>query len=93
MSDREIILPSGKFASIREIKWLDYVMAETLIQAYPHLHMGTILLVYCVKIDGEPVTYDQLTGMDIRDVLPLIGSIYTSLTSPVEAPTTLPEVK
>lgn len=81
----EVVLPSGKFATLRPILWGDWLRAINVVRELPMLNIDTVLMIECVQIDGEPVTYSQLQALDIRDGLAISRMIGEALTAPVKA--------
>lgn len=68
---KEIVLPSGRFAAIREASFSD-------IQAsYSENGMLTManLAALLVTIDGEPITTEALDRMSLSDAMLIINTI------------------
>jgi len=64
---REVVLPSGRFASFRAIKWWDYAVSNN---ENPLVMLGE-LATRVVHIDGEPLTADQVLQMPLAEFLPI----------------------
>lgn len=77
MKEQEIVLPSGRFARIRPIKWEDFVLSYDT-DLYK---MITKLTTRCVTIDGTGLTYQQVLDLDLDEMLPintLLGDMATN---------------
>lgn len=70
----EIVLPSGRFASVRRIKWWDRVMCHSDSKGNIDVYVMA-LAIRCVTIDGEPLSIEQAKDMDIEEANPLIEAI------------------
>lgn len=75
-SDTEIVLPSGRFARIRQILWEDFVLSyDQDINV-----MATKLAARVATIDGASVTVEELMKFDLGEFMPInqiIGTIAT----------------
>jgi hypothetical protein len=77
---REITLPSGKVAVIKDGKGKDLFWAQKM--ANDTSEIMKMLMVRLVLVDGNPITEDDLDEMDISDVLMLtneFGKIFSPL--------------
>ena len=66
---REIVLPSGKFASMRPVLALDILLSFT--KDFPNVG----LMERTVTIDGERLTYEQYLAMDAVEFMPILGMV------------------
>jgi hypothetical protein len=83
---REIKLPSGKVATIKDGKGKDLFWAQKM--ANDTSEIMKMLMVRLVLIDGNPITEDDLDEMDISDVLMLtneFGKIFSPLLAPQQS--------
>ena len=68
---KELVLPSGRFASIRPITWWDKVLC--------HCDSTELMLILLacrvVTIDGEALTLGQAQEMELAEAMPLITVI------------------
>ena len=71
----EIVLPSGKFARIRPILTVDFLLAASAE------HMMAALVASNTLIDDEYVTYQDVLQMPLEDSLPLMDIINLKLNS------------
>lgn len=71
MSDKEIVLTSGKFASIREPIMLDIMMTY---HENPMVMMS-FLVTRLAKLDGEPITALQFSSMSVQEAAPIMNVI------------------
>jgi hypothetical protein len=77
---REIKLPSGKVATIKDGKGKDLFWAQKM--ANDTSEIMKMLMIRLVLIDGQAITEDDLDEMDISDVLLLtneFGKIFSPL--------------
>lgn len=74
---KEIVLPSGRFASFREITWGDMIFAYS--ENAPAM-MGR-LVSRCCHVDGEPLTIDEVGAMLMADFLPIMNVLVEMLPS------------
>lgn len=72
---REVVLPSGRFATLRPITWWDKAICANASSDL--LVLGLACRV--VTIDGEPLTFQQAQEMELLDANPLIGLICDEL--------------
>jgi len=73
---RDVPLPSGKKASIRRGKGRDLVLASRMAGG----GTDTIRLTYGIiavltRIDGKPITIEDVDEMDLPDVMKLMGEV------------------
>ena len=66
---REVVLPSGKFASMRPVLALDILLSLT--KDFPNVG----LMERTVTIDGERLTYEQYLAMDAVEFMPILGMV------------------
>ena len=71
----EIVLPSGKFARIRPILTVDFLLAANAE------HMIAALVASNTLIDDEYVTYQEVLEMPLEDAMPLLDLINSKLSS------------
>lgn len=64
---KEFVLPSGRFAVLRPIKWGDIVAGL----ARPSNMMVTTLLTRCVTLDGKAITEEEWLDQDLDEVNPI----------------------
>lgn len=69
----EIVLPSGKFARIRPILTVDFLLAANAE------HMMAALVASNTLIDDEYVTYQDVLQMPLEDSMPLLDLINLKL--------------
>jgi len=69
---KEIVLPSGRFATLRPITWRDRVITYSNTDLEARI-MALACLV--VKIDGEQLTKDQAGDMELSEAQPIIEVI------------------
>ena len=77
---KEITLPSGKIAVIKDGKGKDLFWAQKM--ANDASEIMKMLMIRLVEIDGKQITEDDLDEMDIADVLMLtseFGKIFSPL--------------
>jgi hypothetical protein len=80
---REVKLPSGKVATIKDGKGKDLFWSQKM--ANDTSEIMKMLMIRLVLIDGNPITEDDLDEMDISDVLMLtneFGKIFSPLLAP-----------
>lgn len=68
---REVVLPSGRFAAMSEVRWADVIVAHD----ENGLVMMTKLAAQCVAIDGEPLTLEQALQIEAREMYPIVGML------------------
>ena len=69
----EIVLPSSKFARIRPILTIDFLLAASAE------HMIAALVASNTLIDDEYVTYQEVLEMPLEDAMPLLDLINLKL--------------
>ncbi len=69
----EIVLPSGKFARVRPILTIDFLLAASAE------HMIAALVASNTLIDDEYVTYQEVLEMPLEDAMPLLDLINLKL--------------
>lgn len=77
---KEITLPSGRIAIIKDGKGKDLFWAQKM--ANDASEIMKMLMIRLVEIDGKPITEDDLDEMDIADVITLtaeFGKIFSPL--------------
>lgn len=79
----EIVLPSGRFCRARSLYGYDWVKSEQICKGVPEMYPGFVLATLCITLDDRPVTYDELMGMDLRDVMPIIKVIGNFMAKPI----------
>lgn len=67
MNKREVVLPSGRFASIKAMTWGDVVVCYD----QNAMAMSAKLASRMVSIDGQPVTLDQVMEMEACEYFPI----------------------
>jgi hypothetical protein len=69
---REIRLPSGHMASLRRGKGRDLIQAHRAAAGSPEpLAVSFALVAQLAEIDGKPIVFEDVLGMDLEDVLTL----------------------
>jgi len=70
-TEKSIALPSGKVALMRPGKGRDWIRAHNAVAGeVGNPNAVTMALVaQLTKIDGKPIVYEDLLGMDVDDVL------------------------
>lgn len=68
---REIVLPSGRYARMRPLTWMDLV---TSYDSNPFAMLAKLAL-STVEIDGENMTADDISGMGMEDASPIMAMI------------------
>lgn len=71
---KEIVLPSGKFARMRNITWKDFDDIFAVATDNVWL-MQTRLMAQVITIDGKSVTVEELQDMAADEVLPIFNMI------------------
>jgi len=72
---KELVLPSGRFATIRPITWIDRVVTR---DDNPEAWIFRLAL-RIVLIDGAELTVDQASEMVIEEAQPIINVIAQQL--------------
>jgi hypothetical protein len=83
---RNVTLPSGKTAVIKDGKGKDLFWAQKM--ANDASEIMKMLMIRLVEIDGKAITEDDLDEMDIADVLMLtneFGKIFSPLLAPQQS--------
>jgi len=70
---KEIILPSGKKATIREGKGKDLLNAQRKARSAEEILYA--LLAELTEIDGQKLIYEDLLELDLKDVLALQSAV------------------
>lgn len=84
---KQILLPSQRVASMRPMKWIDWVVTATA----PSIDMR-VLIAACrlTTIDGKPLSIDEASEMSMADAAPLITEVMAQVSEgyakPEEAP-------
>lgn len=78
---KEFVLPSGGFCTVRPLKALDWLEAMSAQNAGKH-HQA-VLFSRAIKIDGEPLAYEDVLELDLRDWNKISGEILPYLTGPI----------
>jgi len=73
VADREIKLPSGKTAVVRDGKGKDLRMAQRKAQTPDDIAFA--LISELVTLDGQPIIYEDLDEMVLKDVLMLVTEV------------------
>lgn len=76
----EIVLPSGRFASIRKITTGDIASA---FQSNTGLYAMSVLMQLTATLDGVPLTLQQVLTMEYEETLP----VFRNLTKQIERAT------
>lgn len=67
---REIVLPSGRHAVVRRGKGKDLIRAHRVVGGNPEpMAVSFALVAELTQIDGNPVVYEDVLGMELDDVL------------------------
>jgi hypothetical protein len=70
-SDRTVALPSGRSASIRRGVGRDLMRAQRAAQSSEPAAIVFALIAELVRIDSQPMVYEDVLAMDLADVLVL----------------------
>ena len=73
---KEVVLPSGRFATIRPITWFDRAVSR---DDNPEFWIFRLAL-RVVQIDGNPLEFHQAAEMLIEEAQPIINVIANQLT-------------
>lgn len=65
--EREIVLPSGVFAKIRRINWIDLALANIGEPALLQLRLAQRV----VTFDGEVWPLEKIMSLDVDDAIPV----------------------
>lgn len=71
---REVVLPSGRFAAMSPITWMD-VLSATNPNDPSSLWFVTRLAISCVAIDGVPVTAVQVLHLEASEFSPIASML------------------
>lgn len=71
MEAKEIVLPSGRFASFRPITWGDLIASHS---ENGHKMIATMAALVC-QIDGSPLTVEQVAEMTLGEFMPIVNII------------------
>lgn len=74
---KEIVLSTGRFASVRPITWWDKVLCAGAGVTTEALVMGLACRV--TTIDGEPLTLEMAQAMELHEANPIIEAICQDL--------------
>jgi hypothetical protein len=88
METKEVVLPSGAFARLRNVLWRDRVIANGAAQGNTEMYF-VHLVTRVVTIDEKEVTLDQALNLDLREADALIAALVPLLTGPMKAPTAI----
>lgn len=69
----ELVLPSGRFASIRPITWMD--RAQSFDPGEPIDFWLMRLATRCVLIDGEALKMEEFARMELTEANPIINAL------------------
>lgn len=78
MIKREVVLPSGRFASMRTMTWGDLVACYDTVNV---ARMSAKLAACLVSIDGQPLTIDQIMQMEAAEFFPINEIICKEITA------------
>ena len=73
MADKEIKLPSGKAATVKDGKGRDLLAAQRKAKTQEEVMFA--LMAELVLLDGQPVIYEDLLEMDLKDVLAILTEV------------------
>jgi len=79
---KEVVLPSGKIAKIKEGKGKDLFWA--LSNSTGQNDIIKLLIVRLTEIDGKPITEDDLDELPLADVMALMRE-FTEIYTPLSA--------
>lgn len=91
----ELVLPSGRFARIVRPNGQNLFFADNCFQHYcfanrmPLRTMIYHLAVFCVEIDGNAITWEEVMTMDARDVRAFAERLSFMMLEPVKQIPTL----
>lgn len=75
-SRRQLTLPSGKAAQIRNGKGRDLMRAHRAVAGNPEpMSVSFALIAELVRIEGKPLVYEDVLEMDLDDVLTLEAAL------------------
>ena len=73
---REITLPSGKLAELRKGKGRDLMRAHRAVAGNPEpMSISFALIAELVRVEGNPLVYEDILEMDLDDVLTLEAEV------------------
>jgi hypothetical protein len=78
----EIVLPSGKFATIRPLAGTDYLIAKKASDN--GLDLMFSLICVAVRIDDKALLYTDLLQMDLRDIMSIQKALNPFIDGPVK---------
>ncbi len=85
----EFILPTGKFCNIRPLRVRDRIAAFAAVATGKakgfDLDLGVCLAMQAVKVDGEPLSYEQWLDLDVRDDNAIGAKLQPFLVGPVQS--------
>lgn len=70
-AERAVVLPSGSSAAIRKGLGRDLMRAQRAAPSSEPSAIIFALIAELVQIDGKPIVYEDVLGMDLADVLVL----------------------
>ena len=79
----EMILPSGKFATLRAITWQDWLVVKQVMLKNQTIDPVVLLAARCVQIDSAPITVTEALALDVRDGVALSKAISLLINGPV----------
>lgn len=68
----EIVLPSGRFATCRDITVLDWL---TALNADTHTNTTLVLVQRCVTIDNVALSLEEILAMPLEEYWPIINMV------------------
>ena len=81
VGSKEVVLPSGRFAKVRGLTGRDYL--EAAKPENKNLNMAFVMVTLSVTIDDQPVTYQDMEEMDLRDVMVILPEINKFFSGPI----------
>jgi hypothetical protein len=82
---KEVVLPSGAFARLRNVTWADRIIATIAGKGNPELYIVN-LVARVTTIDEKAITVDQALALDVREADALIAALVPLLAGPIKAP-------
>lgn len=80
---KERVLPSGRFAKTRPMTGRDYLALSARGSSDPDANVVFLMLILSTTIDDQPITYEQLLDMDMRDINALACQVIEYVSGPI----------
>lgn len=82
-NEKELVLPSGAFATLRTVTVLDFMIASRESKSPDEMPLR--LINRAVKIDGKKLTFEQFCELDTRDYFQISSAMSEYISGPVKA--------